>query len=722
MRHYAIILLPSIPQNFILVALLLFLTLRRRTQGLRPINAKPPVMAFTSTATPNQPPWIQQGRWRQTRSHTQGSLNSSKDGKSSLDFTQRIEKKLAEYNASENVFKRWLFEMMSWFVSASCMVAIVCIYLQIKGRTLSQGGSYLTWTNVLGKISSAALIVPTSEALGQLKWHWFHKSQAMWDFEIFDKASRGPLGALMLLFRTKGRSLAALGALLIVLLLAIDTFFQQVVSFPDQWIIRPNAGWIPRVLQYQPPYTPESYQGFETNFVDPAYRALIGQYFVRHGTHPTPFGNTTSPDIPLSCPTSVCNWPSYDTLGVCSECVQTADLLQYACLETKIDWTATHTGSLRENKFRAGTVCGYFLNSTSSEPILMSGYAITDEDKQSMNESLLVRAMPLTDMLTKAPLFGGSINFKHIRNPILDTLIVSARSGSDGVYRNETPVAHECVLAWCVKTVASAYAWGQYTETISAVYLNTTNDSWPWPWQSYPVYLEGGNGTMTVFDGETTITPFLSTSTLPDLGRETFGLSNLTASNIMIGFDDFFPSYYTSIEGKKPALRYKNYLDGPSLRELEFNPLQSPNNVTHHMERLATAMTNVMRSSISVEMISGDALSPESVISIRWEWLSFPFLLLLLSSVFLVSTIIKTSKDTGTGIWKTSVMPVLIYGLPKETQGQFKELSTWNTAKDTKKIRIRLQPKSGWRVSGQSHLSTSPQLPRPAVQAPGGWI
>ncbi|KAI4660880.1 uncharacterized protein J4E79_005448 [Alternaria viburni] len=199
---------------------------------------------------------------------------------------------------------------------------------------------------------------------------------------------------------------------------------------------------------------------------------------------------------------------------------------------------------------------------------------------------------------------------------------------------------------------------------------------------------------MTIFDEDVTITPPLATRTNSTAEYESFSMSNTTASNIMIGFDDFFPSYYTAIKGQKPALRYKNYPDGPSLRKLAFNPLLFPNNVTHHMERLATAMTNVIRSSVSVEMISGDALSPQSIIAIQWEWLSFPFLLLLLSLIFLVLTIIKTARDTGTGVWKTSVMPTLIYSLPKETQGQFQEPSTWHTARDTKKVRIRLLPKS----------------------------
>lgn len=124
-------------------------------------------------------------------SHRSGTTSSSTlNKKPTLDFTQRIERKLAEYNASQNVFKRWLFEILSCLVSACCMGAIIVIYIWLNDMPMSHVGQYLTYTNVLGKVASAALIVPTSEALGQLKWNWFQKSNAMWDFEIFDKASR----------------------------------------------------------------------------------------------------------------------------------------------------------------------------------------------------------------------------------------------------------------------------------------------------------------------------------------------------------------------------------------------------------------------------------------------------------------------------------------------------------------------------------------------------
>jgi hypothetical protein len=219
--------------------------------------------------------------------------------KPSLDFTQRIERKLAEYNASDNVFKRWLLEITCWTISASCMVAIVFIYVQIMDRPMSENALLIDLTNVLGKVSSAALIVPTSEALGQLKWNWFHNSKVMWDFEIFDKASRGPWGALMLLFRTKGRSLAALGALLIVMLLAIDTFFQQVVVLHDRWKLHTLAAAAPKAYVYEPGLPVRQRDGYEVVQDDMDTFLVIEKFSYGNGTQPVSFGNGTRPEIPV---------------------------------------------------------------------------------------------------------------------------------------------------------------------------------------------------------------------------------------------------------------------------------------------------------------------------------------------------------------------------------------------------------------------------------------
>lgn len=227
--------------------------------------------------------------------------SASSDGeKASLDLTQRFERKLARYNASDNVFKKWLFEIVSWLISAISMVAIVLIYVKIQDRPHSLHESSLTWTNVLGKISTAALIVPTTEALGQLKWNWFkNSSKAVWDFEIFDKASRGPWGALMLLLRTRGRSLAALGALLVLLLLAIDTFFQQVVVLSVRWELQAMAAVAPRTSTYQVSQPDEYTDGAPFATKDRELHNVVQKFSYENGTQPVVFGNGTRPDIPV---------------------------------------------------------------------------------------------------------------------------------------------------------------------------------------------------------------------------------------------------------------------------------------------------------------------------------------------------------------------------------------------------------------------------------------
>jgi hypothetical protein len=150
------------------------------------ISSRPPVAVAHCQTQEDPLPNLDFNHGDHTSDYSDPSLNE----KPSLALTQRLERKLAEYNASQNVFKRWLFEILSWAASALCMGAIVGIYIWLKDKPMSQVGGLLTYTNILGKVASAALIVPTSEALGQLKWNWFHDSKAVWDFEIFDKASR----------------------------------------------------------------------------------------------------------------------------------------------------------------------------------------------------------------------------------------------------------------------------------------------------------------------------------------------------------------------------------------------------------------------------------------------------------------------------------------------------------------------------------------------------
>jgi hypothetical protein len=326
-------------------------------------------------------------------------------------------------------------------------------------------------------------------------------------------------------------------------------------------------------------------------------------------------------------------------------------------------------------------------------------------------------------LYTKKGFYGtGSIHFNHLRNKILDILTVSAPDGLQSVYSGEEPTVHECVLAWCVESIQSSYAWGDYKENVTGVFQNTT--SGPWPWESFDIPDADGGGSFVTYMENVTIEIPVS-RTYSNVSARSFGAFNLTAANMMAIFEDGFPSSYTTESSSTiPSLRYKNYQggDGSHTRMLDFNPWLAPNNITVHMARLATAITNAMRPNTeSITMVPGLAYNQKQFVVVRWEWLTFPLALLLLSLGFLVVTVIKTSKNAQSdlGILKTSAMPTLIYGLPKNVQQDVSFVDP--SQEQMKKVKVRLLPGQGWRVSDQYYCAPD-QERRLEHQGPPGWI
>ncbi len=112
------------------------------------------------------------------------------------------------YLFTKFVIEWWFLEFVSWVFSAICMITIICVLLYYDGKALPRWALGITlngFISVFSNLAKASLILPTAEALGQLKWSWFRQSKPMMDFEIFDSASRGPWGAFLLSLRTRGR-------------------------------------------------------------------------------------------------------------------------------------------------------------------------------------------------------------------------------------------------------------------------------------------------------------------------------------------------------------------------------------------------------------------------------------------------------------------------------------------------------------------------------------
>lgn len=101
----------------------------------------------------------------------------------------------------------WTWETLSWLTALCFMAATVTVLVVYDQKTIPQWHWGLTinaLVSVLVTFTRSALMVPVSEAIGQLKWLWFRDQRILEDFEKFDDASRGPWGSLGLLWRLKG--------------------------------------------------------------------------------------------------------------------------------------------------------------------------------------------------------------------------------------------------------------------------------------------------------------------------------------------------------------------------------------------------------------------------------------------------------------------------------------------------------------------------------------
>lgn len=61
------------------------------------------------------------------------------------------------------------------------------------------------------------MMKPIIECISQLKWLWFIRKQKISGFQVFDDASRGPTGCLLLLGKLRGLHLVSLGAIVTII-------------------------------------------------------------------------------------------------------------------------------------------------------------------------------------------------------------------------------------------------------------------------------------------------------------------------------------------------------------------------------------------------------------------------------------------------------------------------------------------------------------------------
>ena len=116
---------------------------------------------------------------------------------------------------------------------------------------------------VLAVILKGLLAFAISDAIGHSKWIWFSRQQRpLQDLALIDNASRGPLGSLQLLYKSVARSAISLGAIVMILSVAIDPFIQLAIGTTDTVIYKDDSS---THISYAKRYTAGSFTPLVTD-------------------------------------------------------------------------------------------------------------------------------------------------------------------------------------------------------------------------------------------------------------------------------------------------------------------------------------------------------------------------------------------------------------------------------------------------------------------------
>ncbi|KAI1298244.1 hypothetical protein F5Y03DRAFT_368414 [Xylaria venustula] len=168
-----------------------------------------------------------------------------------------------------------------------------------------------------------ALKAMMETCIGQGAWIWVSgfrkgkKEAKLEDFKMFDEASRGLYGALVLLYRMKASHFACVGSLITILILGFETFSSQMVTFTEIPTVLANKSSL-NAHPAPPPPRSESWHNITSDAFDETFLTLSTKAAVYEGIIAT----AAVSDAPMFCKTGNCSWPIFPSLAVCGACTE----------------------------------------------------------------------------------------------------------------------------------------------------------------------------------------------------------------------------------------------------------------------------------------------------------------------------------------------------------------------------------------------------------------
>ncbi|CAM1506555.1 Fc.00g061960.m01.CDS01 [Cosmosporella sp. VM-42] len=588
-----------------------------------------------------------------------------------------------ENQSQKHVLIVWAAEIAWFCFSLVCLGAIIGVLLAFDHQHQPDWPLGATINSViafLATICRVAFTIPVIEGVSQMKWNWYRrKARPLAHLEVFDKASRGPWGSIRLLFVMRGRVLALVIFVIMISGFLTSALTQAAISIgtlpcealgkecnPDDPPIVPSSGVLPDILKS---YLPE----------------------IKVATQ---IGITTPPDqeIPFvepTCNTGDCDFPRFNTVGVCAATHNVTHLLEVSEVD-KAAWREiiqsldpflygeSHNKSLGHTVvLNASLPNGVYLAGGTKLPNINVSVSADAYRSGEFGEAWTFAPKTLTFNDEKDRLGSAVLNFFII----WINKSYFPRGELEEGHPKDPRTAHafraaEVLLHFCVKTYDVSVRSGHTTTELvrTETTVQTTNGTLSFPKVNETV------PTLVILKAQKD-QPSSFGVLRGDFELLFFYLRRVIKGIFVDEFDDVHGETITSDAFGSAFLSVDNSFQG-NWDDEETAPISIPDRdsvygdmIGNISRNLADSWTNAVRKRYGVfrpspydedDLIKGTELHANRII-VRWQWLILLIAQIAISGVFLVAVMIQT-WSLQVDVVKSEVLPVLLAVNPEEKE------------------------------------------------------
>ncbi|EAA30428.2 hypothetical protein GE21DRAFT_10588 [Neurospora crassa] len=580
-------------------------------------------------------------------------------------------------------------------LSCFSLALTLSILYFFDGKPLESWPLYLslgTIISTMAQISRTSLAFAITPCLGQAKWNWFsQREDDILVFRTFDEASRGPLGSLQLLWKLKYRHLASLGALVTVVMFGYDPFVQAIVNTSGYEVQLMESSRAEIRASIKICVGEEQTTGRQITlknkngsmgpdmvvFQESALTADYGLTLAVYDGFVNKSAALVDPYQPsFSCETGNCTFQNFDSLAVCSRCINVSDHIRK---EQVPSGGSTYTRYLLPYDLE-------ILNWDDAKP---------PRDKSSWGSlTVLTSISPNQTVVKVIANRSESISFANFTTTFVVFRIIQSTPefvNDLSPWNTTFPLAMECGLSFCVNRYNSSVRKGILHESIldsrnewlhpsllprdgfleRNISTKRQREEWMYPFNhtlSSPVRPDL-HGTLWDFPRSDLLLathPSLDPGDHDDPGATTvsnrlpyFNITQITLASTI--------DWFTHVLAPEPLIY-------PTTADIGYgNPvagaIAKSTNLSITFNNVARSMTAWIREKEGIWVKESSTKKWEFRFCIRWPFVTVPVAVMVASALYLGLTIWQT-RMYGVDPWKEDALAAIAHGLDQESKAK----------------------------------------------------